>query len=296
MEPSFRGLALGVSRKEVEDALRKHGLKGQVRAFHPLATLALGLSRKTLLERFDIPSRPYRYDLPVLLGLWALTSILFLVTLASFTGGPGLARQPLLVLATFILATMALAATAFVATKPRHPALEVDASLKELPLWALVADPFSGVVVTLLALLVIFLLLFIWLPVLLLLLGALSLGGLWNAYRACLVVTGDDNRLASVGRELLHRGAVLSRTWDLYLDSADTRRAAEARGWHVRLHRAFVAVGLSSLGLALMAVLSRAIPSEGWIVVSVPFAGLTAVTLLALLWEVRGRILLRQLA
>lgn len=296
MEPSFRGLALGLSRKEVEGTLRKHELRGQVRAFHPLATLALGLSREALLDRSDIPTRPYRYDLPVLLGLWALTSILFFVTLISFFDGPGRAQQPLLILATAILATAALGVTAFVATKPSHPAVEVNPSLKQLPFWALISDPFIGVVVTLLALLVIFLLLFIWLPVLLLLLGALSLGGLWNAYRACLVVAEDDSRLAFVGRELLRRGAVLSRTWDIYLDSADKRRASEARGQQDRLHRAFVAVGLSSLILAVTVVLSRAIPWIGWIVVSVTLAGLTAVTLVVLLWEVRERILRRQLA
>jgi hypothetical protein len=242
------------------------GLSGQVRAFSPLMTLALGISRQALLEHVETPPRPYRYDLPVLLGLWAVTAALFLAAAVSIIRNASVGQQLLLAVTAIVLGVASLVISIVTAKKPKHPALSADSYFGDLAM-APVFGGEIGIPIVLIALLVIFVLFVVWLPALLLVLAPLSLGGLWRTYRACVLMANAGPRLSLVARDLLDRGAVLSRGWEQHLDAAAAKRLADLREQHLRAHHSFNGLGLATLAFAVIAVLSLTIEWEGWFVV-----------------------------
>jgi hypothetical protein len=290
MQGDFRGLVLGLSKREVSAAMGAGGLPGQVRGFSPLMTLAFGISRQALLEHKETPPRPYRYDLPMLLGLWAVTAAVFLAAVASIIRKAPAGQQLLLVAAAIVLGAASLLVSFWTAKKPKHPALWADSYFGDLAMSPMLGGGELGIPFILIALLVIFVLFILWLPALLLALSPLSLGGLWRTYRACLLTAEVGPRLSMVAKGLLDRGAVLSRAWERHLDPADAKRAADLRRQHVRVHQLFNGLGLSTLAFGVLAAMSFAVEWQGWLLVLALSGGAVAVVFVifgANLWALR---------
>ena len=79
--------------------------------------------------------------------------------------------------------------------------------------------------------------------------------------------------LKAVGEDLLGRGAILSRTWDGYLELPSIRVAADRRRSYGMSWRFFLLFGIASLGLASVLVAERFFPSPDWTYAIVPLAG-----------------------
>ncbi len=247
--------------------------------YDPLQTIVRGLADRKILERAELQNRPARRaDLGVL-GIWAATAVIVFATLASFFLGAVPTLRPLLLLAAIGLGVSAVSYTVLYATRTKRQGggLNDEFPVADVLLWSIVADPFLGLLSALAVLLFLFIYLAIWLPLLILAFNLVSLGELWRTYRGAVIAAEDNRRLGEVGRVILRRGGVLSRSWDLYLDATGRSIAAGARLLHGRIHRALLAIAASSLLLAALEVGSRAVPSSLWIYPILAAAVLTTV-------------------
>jgi hypothetical protein len=133
-----------------------------------------------------------------------------------------------------------------------------------------------------------FVLFLVWLPAVFLVISLVTFGAWWRIHRAAFVITSEHRPadLKAVGGDLLGRGAILSRTWDGYLEGPSMRVAADRRRLYGIGRRFFLLFGIASLGLAGVLVAERFLPSEGWTYAIVPLAGAGAVFFAALLGSV----------
>ncbi len=266
----FRGVVLGVSRRKVVACLRVEGLAARAETFSGFQAILRGFAGAKFLNREELPHVPDRRaqrGLVVLLAVWAATSVAVFAMVASFVLGalPSL-RFPLLI-AAVILVVSALSLTFYVGGRLKGMTGEFGEGIGDILAASLLMDPFFGLLAGLLALailLFLFLLLVLWLPLLVLILNVVSFGELLRSYRGAVITAEDSRLLRGLGRSLLREGGVLSRSWDLYLDSADRVLSADRRSIHLRMHYALLALGVFSLALAVEEVISRAIPSPGW--------------------------------
>ncbi len=266
MAVPFRGLVLGVSRRKVVACLRVEGLAARAETFGGFQAILRGFAGGKFLDRRELPDLPDRRaqrGLVVLLALWAATSVAVFGTVASFVLGavPSL-RLPLLI-AAVILVVSALSLTFYVGGRLKGMTGEFGEGIGDI-LAASLLDPFFGLS-ALAILLFLFLLLVLWLPLLVLILNVVSFGELLRSYRGAVITAEDSRLLRGLGRSLLREGGVLSRSWDLYLDSADRVLSADRRSIHLRMHYALLALGVFSLALAVEEVISRAFPAPGWV-------------------------------
>src|SRR2546427_5564203 len=108
MTPPFHALVLGLRGRDVERILLKHGVPGTVRSLSGPASLAFGLARGRLLQMADLPPISPGYYRAFLWGHWAVVSVAFLGTLASFALGLAANVTLLLALVTIVIAVSAV--------------------------------------------------------------------------------------------------------------------------------------------------------------------------------------------
>ena len=295
MTPPFHALVLGLRGRDVERILLKHDVPGTVRSLSGPASLAFGLARGRLLQMADLPPISPGYYRAFLWGHWAVVSVGFLGTLASFALGLAANVTLLLALVTIVIAVSAVLSTSLLNKKAKDEFVQApdEVSPWDLLGWAIVSDPFIGLAVGLFALLFVFLLFVVWLPLLLAIVSLFSFGEAWRSYRVALVTTPESTELASVGRDLLRSGGVLSRGWDVYLASPDRQLASIGRKMHRRVHWAFLAFGASSLTLAISEVASRTWPGDIWSLAFVAFAVASTMSFVLLLGALHRRRTLR---
>lgn len=116
------------------------------------------------------------------------------------------------------------------------------------------------VAISLAAALLWFVLFVIWLPLVVIVLAAVTFGEAWRIYRCVWIVAEDTTGLREIGKGLLDLGAVVSRSWDVYLDEADLGRALDSRKAQYRANRMLAAVGISGLGLVVAFLSGRFLP------------------------------------
>src|SRR2546427_10644628 len=114
MTPPFHALVLGLRGRDVERILLKHDVPGTVRSLSGPASLAFGLARGRLLQMEDLPPISPGYYRAFMWGHWAVVSVGFLGTLASFALGFAAHVTLLLALVTIVIAVSA----AFVSSRP----------------------------------------------------------------------------------------------------------------------------------------------------------------------------------
>ena len=295
----FTGLVLGLSRADVEWVVQARMVPARIVAFSPLSTLVLGLSREKTLKRSDLSIRHASRWTPILLATWALAAVVFFLAVASFLR-PGLTEYRAgFVLLTILLGILAIIVTAVAAQ--RRPTEPSDAGggtsrddlpfLPDIPLDAAAAAPEIALVVLAIAFFLIlgaFVLFLVWLPAVFLVISLVTFGAWWRIHRAAFVMTRERRpaELKVVGEDLLGRGAILSQTWDGYLEGPSRRVAADRRRLYRLSRRLFLLFGIASLGLASVLVAERFFPSEAWAYAIVPLAGVGALSFTALLGSV----------
>lgn len=250
----------------------------KVRGFLPPVTVAAGLAKKRVLEMSETPPEFVRLYVPLVLGLWALEAVLFFAVVTSFLFHWAESWRWILVPAAILTGLVSGVASVQYLRKaqskgdtsvpPRGAGILFDTYLGEATIVVLA--------VALAAFLILFVLFVIWLPLLLGLIAVLSFGELWRDYRAFWFGTDSTAALGEVGRDLVWRGAVLSKSWDPHLPKSDRARADAIRQAHYRVHTALITLGLSSLTLAVTAVLMGTILSLSWLpILLVAAAGAT---------------------
>src|SRR5881397_758394 len=150
--------------------------------------------------------------------------------------------------------------------------------LPDIPLDPAIAAPEIALVVLAIAFFLVlgaFVLFLVWLPAVFLVISLLTFGAWWRLHRVAFVMTNQRRPadLKAVGEDLLGRGAILSRTWDGYLEVPSMRVAADRRRSYGMSWRFFVLFGIASLGLASVLVAERFFPSPDWTYAIVPLAG-----------------------
>lgn len=275
----FRAIVVGISPRETESCFRDQGLSVRIREFSPLITIAVGLTKRKVLEMGELPVHPTRLWMPFVLGLWAVEAIWSFLAVASFfLRWPG-ALFWFLLAASLLWGVLSLLVSSNYLTRA---ARENDTSASPGPLGEIadLGGLYSGegvlilIGILLAAALVWFVLFILWLPLVLLVLSGLTFGEAWRNYRCVWVVVEDTDSFRQTGKRLLDLGAVLSRSWDGHLDEDDRRRAAASRNAHYRANRTLAAVGLSSLGLVVALLSGKFLPEIGTMVV-IAAAGLT---------------------
>jgi hypothetical protein len=300
VDSGFTGLVLGLSRADVEWVVQARMVPARIVAFSPLSTLVLGLSREKTLKRSDLSIHHASRWAPILLAAWALAAVAFFTVVASFLR-PGLTVYRFaLVLLTILLAILAIIVTGLAAQRlPRSVALNARGEssgdglpwLPDIPLDFAGAAPEIALVVLVIAFFLVlgaFVLFLVWLPVVFLVISLVTFGAWWRIHRAVFVMTRDGRPadLKAVGEDLLGRGAILSRTWDGYLEGPTRRVVADRRRLYGLGRQFFLLFGVASLGLAGVLVAERFFPSEGWMYTIVPLAGAGALFFTALLASV----------
>ena len=285
-ESGFKGIVLGLSRADVEWALQAHLVPAQLVAFSPISTWVLGLSRDKLLKRMDLSEHHVSSATPILLCIWGFVALAFFLTVASFLGYALSASRVALVLLTVFLAAAAIAASVSSAVRRKkagaaeRPTASPHDDLPWIPdipldiaLWPEVAVVVLAVI--LLGVLAAFVFFLVWLPILFLVISLITFGAWWRIHRATFVTAMEDRppKLRGVGEDLLTRGAILSRTWDIHLEDATLRTATERRRSYARARRFFLFLGIASLALAGLVVGSRFLPSIEWTYMIMPTAG-----------------------
>src|SRR2546427_337086 len=162
----------------------------------------------------------------------------------------------------------------------------------DIALWPEVAVVVLAVI--LLGVLAAFVFFLVWLPILFLVISLITFGTWWRIHRGTFVMAMEDRppKLRGVGEDLLTRGAILSRTWDIHLEGATLRTANERRRSYARARRFFLFLGIASLALAGLVVGSRFLPSVGWTYMIIPTAGvamLLSTALVATIYRLRFR-------
>jgi len=268
-------------------------------AFSPLSTLVLGLSREKTLKRSDLSIRHASPWTPVLLAVWALAAVAFFLAVASFLR-PGLSEYRVaFVLLTILLGILAIMVSGLAARERTRAAPEAEDGtsqddvpwLPDIPLDPAIAAPEIALVVLAIAFFLVlgaFVLFLVWLPAVFLVISLLTFGAWWRLHRVAFVMTSQrrPSDLKAVGEDLLARGAILSRTWDGYLEAPSMRVAADRRTSYRMSWRFFVLFGIASLGLASVLVGERFFPSQGWTYAIVPLAAGGVLFFFALLGSV----------
>ena len=285
-EGGFKGIVLGLSRADVEWALQAHLVPAQLVAFSPISTWVLGLSRDKLLKRMDLSEHHVSSATPILLCIWGFFALAFFLTVASFLGYALSASRVVLILLTVFLAAVAIAASVSSAVRRKGAGAAERATASphdglpwipdiplDIALWPEVAVVVLAVV--LLGVLAAFVFFLVWLPILFLVISLITFGAWWRIHRATFVTAMEDRppKLRGVGEDLLTRGAILSRTWDIHLEDATLRTATERRRSYARARRFFLFLGIASLALAGLVVGSRFLPSIEWTYMIMPTAG-----------------------
>src|SRR5256712_2847134 len=150
--------------------------------------------------------------------------------------------------------------------------------LPDIPLDPAIAAPEIALVVLAIAFFLVlgaFVLFLVWLPAVFLVISLVTFGAWWRLHRVAFVMTSQHRPadLKAVGQDLLGRGAILSRTWDGYLEAPSIRVAADRRRLYAMSWRFFVLFGIASLGLASVLVGERFFPSPDWTYAILPLAG-----------------------
>ena len=246
------------------------------------------LPRRRLVQLAEIPEWSAVYRKFALVSFWVGTAIaVFAVLVAWFRVPPTALRLPLAVAAA-LLVGVAIAVSVRVTNKlhakdPRgmEALFGPEATW---PFYLLFGDPvvsFFAALALLLYVVVSFVLFAVWLPGLLFVLSALTLGDLWRSYRTVLleVPEGGIRNLRLAGRDLVARGAVLSKSWDVYLDPRDARLAGTLREIHARIHLGVVLLGGFALALTVAAILRGFLPTADSFMVLAGSAGAAVVSL-----------------
>jgi len=287
----FRAVVIGIGPREAEAVFRAQGLTVQIREFSPVTTVAVGLAKKRVLEMEEPPVRPVRLLMPFVLGLWAVEAILFFLAVASFLLGWTRSLFWLLVAASLSWGGLSFAMSLWYL---RRVAREGDTSGSLSGLGDIV---FGGaeaalvlVAILLAAALVWFVLFIVWLPLVLVVLAALTFGEAWRIYRCLWVVANDTDGLRRAGKGLLDLGAVVSRSWDTYLEEGDRGRAMSSRKAQYRANRTLAVVGVSSLGLMVALLSGKFLPEIGATTVFATTAllGLTSILFVDAVRRLRG--------
>jgi len=304
-ESGFKGIVLGLSRADVEWALQAHLVPAQLIAFSPISTWVLGLSRDKLLKRMDLSEHHVSRATPILLSLWGFVALAFFLTVASFLGYALSADRVALILLTVFLGAVAIVASVLSAVRRKRAGAAERATASphddlpwipdfplDIALWPEVAVVVLAVV--LLGVLAAFVFFLVWLPILFLVISLITFGTWWRIHRGTFVMAMEDRppKLRGVGEDLLTRGAILSRTWDIHLEGATLRTANERRRSYARARRFFLFLGIASLALAGLVVGSRFLPSVGWTYMIIPTAGvamLLSTALVATIYRLRFR-------
>jgi len=298
-DAGFTGIVLGLSRADVEWVVQARMVPARIVAFSPLSTLVLGLSREKTLKRSDLSIRHASPWTPVLLAVWALAAVAFFLAIASFLR-PGLTeyRVPF-VLLTILLGILAIIVTGLAARQRTTAASGSQGGtsrddvpwLPDIPLDPAIAAPEIALVVLAIAFFLVlgaFVLFLVWLPAVFLVISLVTFGAWWRLHRVAFVMTSQHRPadLKAVGQDLLGRGAILSRTWDGYLEAPSIRVAADRRRLYAMSWRFFVLFGIASLSLASVLVGERFFPSPDWTYAILPLAGAGGLFFAALLGSV----------
>jgi hypothetical protein len=275
MSDRFLGITMGVRATEVEEILKNRGVTATVRKIAPPASLAFGISRKRVLDRASLRMPPFRRSVLVLMGLWGAFGACLSVTVAAFflAWSAGAQRAGLaLSLATASLALVGTAVALHRVRKEGPGATLVDSDLAD-GLGYGFYYPATGTELDLILicflfvlLLFLFVLYVFWLPLLLVVVSLLTFGQIWREFRGTLV-SADSTEFRSLGaaaEDLLRRGAVLSKSWDLYLSASAVMNSTRTRASHYLVHRLFLATGALSLTVAALAFMHREFPSDLW--------------------------------
>jgi len=269
-------------------------------AFSPLSTMVLGLSREETLKRSDLSIRHASWWTPILLAIWAIAAIAFFVAVASFLR-PGLTEYRVaFVLLAILLGVGAIAVTVLAAARrtrasafdSRNETSRDDLSgLPDIPLDIAFSVPEFALLVLAIAFLAVlgaFVLFLVWLPAVFLVISLVTFGAWWRIHRAAFVMASASRpgEMKAIGDDLLGRGAILSQTWDRYLEDPSKRVAAARRTSYGLSRRFFVLFGIATLGLASALVGERLFPSDQWTYAIVPLAGAGVLFFIALLGSV----------
>jgi hypothetical protein len=272
-------MVVGLSQSTVDGVLRGEGIEAQIRVYSPPVTLACGFAKKGVLESKEMPREFVRQLVPLVLGLWAIEAVLFLLVVASFLLHWAVPERWMLVLFAVVFGLLCIAASVVYLTKAQRRG-DTTAVPEGVDIGAVLLageGTVLAIAILLAAFLVLFVLFVVWLPILLIVIAAFSLGELWRDYRTVWIGTDSLDRLGRAGSEFLRRGAALSKSWDPHLAEVERVQAAAIRRAHYRVHASFAGLGVSSLGLVAAGVLSKAIPHEIWfLAVVVAVAAATA--------------------
>jgi hypothetical protein len=275
MSDRFLGFTLSVRPTDVEDILRRRGVRAHVRKISPAAGLSFGLSRKRVLEKTKLGMSLFRRSVLALMGLWGMFGACLSYTVAAFwlTWSSGAQRTGLAL--SFATGTLALVVTVIEIRRARKEgsgASLVDSDLFDSAIggipWFGTGTELDLVVICILLVLLLFLfvLYVIWLPLLLGAVSLLTFGQIWREFRGALVLADltQSRELRAAAEDLLQRGAVLSKTWDTCLLPPAAEISARARVSHYRIHRLFLAFGVSSLAAVGLIFLQKEFPTDVW--------------------------------
>jgi hypothetical protein len=276
MSDRFLGITMGVRATEVEEILKSHGVTATVRKIAPPASLAFGISRKRVLDRASLRMPPFRRSVLVLMGLWGVFGSCLSFTVAAFFLAWSAGAQGTGLALSVVAASLAVVGTAVALLRVRKEgpgATLVESDLADgfgSGIWGFPATGTELDLILICFLFVLLLFLFVlyvvWLPLLLVVVSLLTFGQIWREFRGTLV-SADSTEFRSLGaaaEDLLRRGAVLSKSWDLYLSASAVMNSTRTRASHYLVHRLFVATGVLSLTVAALAFMHREFPSDLW--------------------------------